>query len=58
MHNCLQYISRPNILGVGNFMSRHITKTPNSSPRLLASAIGVAISASSVAHMAQAAEET
>lgn len=39
-------------------MSRHITKTPNSSPRLLASAIGVAISASSVAHMAQAAEET
>ena len=39
-------------------MSRHITKTPNSSPRLLASAIGVAISASSVAHMAHAAEET
>ncbi len=39
-------------------MSRTITKAPISSPRLLASAIGVAISASSVAHMAQAAEET
>ncbi|MGU9855779.1 TonB-dependent receptor [Pseudomonas sp. LF245] len=39
-------------------MSRTSIKTPASSPRLLASAIGVALTASSAAHMAQAAEET
>jgi len=39
-------------------MSRTTLKTPASSPRLLASAIGVAISASSAAQLAQAAEET
>ena len=39
-------------------MSRQQLKIPVSSPRLLASAIGVAITASSAAHMAQAAEST
>lgn len=39
-------------------MSRTTLKTPASSPRLLASAIGVALGASSVAHLAQAAEDT
>lgn len=39
-------------------MPRTSIKTPASSPRLLASAIGVAISASSAAQMAQAAEDT
>jgi catecholate siderophore receptor len=39
-------------------MSRTTTKTPVASPRMLASAIGVALSASSVAHLAQAAEDT
>ncbi|PIB53092.1 TonB-dependent siderophore receptor [Pseudomonas sp. 2822-17] len=39
-------------------MSRTIIKTSASSPRLLASAIGVALGASSVAHLAQAAEDT
>ena len=39
-------------------MSRTIAKIPASSPRLLASAIGVALGASSVAHLAQAAEDT
>ena len=39
-------------------MSRTTTKIPASSPRMLASAIGVALSASSVAHLAQAAEDT
>ncbi|MFC6339291.1 TonB-dependent siderophore receptor [Pseudomonas sp. CCM 7891] len=39
-------------------MSRTSIKTPVNSPRLLASAIGVAISASSAAHLAQAAEDT
>ena len=39
-------------------MSRLTTKIPVSSPRLLASAIGVAITATSAAHMAQAAEST
>ncbi|MGE7812716.1 TonB-dependent receptor [Pseudomonas sivasensis] len=39
-------------------MSRTTLKTTASSPRLLASAIGVALGASSVAHMAQAAEDT
>ncbi|QJI31051.1 TonB-dependent siderophore receptor [Pseudomonas sp. ADAK18] len=39
-------------------MSRTSIKTPVNSPRLLASAIGVAISASSAAHLAQAAENT
>ena len=39
-------------------MPRTSIKTPASSPRLLASAIGVAISASSAAQLAQAAENT
>lgn len=39
-------------------MSRQQLKIPVSSPRLLASAIGVAITATSAAHMAQAAEST
>lgn len=39
-------------------MSRTTLKTPAGSPRLLASAIGVAISASSAAQLAQAAEDT
>ncbi|NWE13975.1 TonB-dependent receptor [Pseudomonas yamanorum] len=39
-------------------MPRTSIKTPASSPRLLASAIGVAISASAAAQMAQAAEDT
>ena len=39
-------------------MSRQPIKIPVSSPRLLASAIGVAITATSAAHMAQAAEST
>ena len=39
-------------------MSRTSIKTPASSPRLLASAIGVALTASSAAHMAQAADDT
>ena len=39
-------------------MSRQPLKIPVSSPRLLASAIGVAITATSAAHMAQAAEST
>ena len=39
-------------------MSRQLIKIPVSSPRLLASAIGVAITATSAAHMAQAAEST
>ncbi|KWU50272.1 TonB-dependent receptor [Pseudomonas palleroniana] len=39
-------------------MSRTTTKTPASSPRMLASAIGVALTAGSVAHLAQAAEAT
>ena len=39
-------------------MSRTSIKTPAGSPRLLASAIGVALGASSAAHMAQAAEDT
>ena len=39
-------------------MSRTSIKTPASSPRMLASAIGVALSASSAAHLAQAAEDT
>ncbi|WP_300727078.1 TonB-dependent siderophore receptor [Pseudomonas sp.] len=39
-------------------MSRQPLKIPVSSPRLLASAIGVAITATSAAHMAQAAENT
>ena len=39
-------------------MSRQKLKIPVSSPRLLASAIGVAITATSAAHMAQAAEST
>lgn len=39
-------------------MSRQPIKVPVSSPRLLASAIGVAITATSAAHMAQAAEST
>ncbi|MBF6026231.1 TonB-dependent siderophore receptor [Pseudomonas sp. P115] len=39
-------------------MSRTSIKTPASSPRLLASAIGVALTASSAAHLAQAAEDT
>lgn len=39
-------------------MSRTITKIPASSPRMLASAIGVALSASAIAHQAQAAEDT
>ncbi|XVO88276.1 TonB-dependent receptor [Pseudomonas palleroniana] len=39
-------------------MSRTTTKTPASSPRILASAIGVALTAGSVAHLAQAAEAT
>lgn len=39
-------------------MSRQHLKIPVSSPRLLASAIGVAITATSAAHMAQAAEST
>jgi catecholate siderophore receptor len=39
-------------------MSRTSIKTPASSPRLLASAIGVALTASSAAQLAQAAEDT
>lgn len=39
-------------------MSRQLPQSPVSSPRLLASAIGVAITASSAAHMAYAAEKT
>ncbi|KQB51901.1 ligand-gated channel protein [Pseudomonas endophytica] len=39
-------------------MSRQLIKIPVSSPRLLASAIGVAITATSASHMAQAAEST
>ena len=39
-------------------MSRTSIKTPASSPRMLASAIGVALTASSAAHLAQAAEDT
>src|SRR5471032_3105621 len=39
-------------------MSRTLLKTPASSPRMLASAIGVALSASSAAQLAQAAEST
>ena len=39
-------------------MSRTMLKTPASSPRMLASAIGVALSASSAAQLAQAAEST
>jgi len=39
-------------------MSRTSTKTSAGSPRMLASAIGVALSASSAAHLAQAAEDT
>ena len=39
-------------------MSRTSIKTPASSPRLLASAIGVALTASSAAHLAQAADDT
>ncbi|MCF5722066.1 TonB-dependent receptor [Pseudomonas syringae] len=39
-------------------MSRTSIKTPAGSPRLLASAIGVALTASSAAHLAQAAEDT
>jgi len=39
-------------------MSRQPSPLPVSSPRLLASAIGVAITAGSAAHMAQAAEDT
>ncbi|MCF5194532.1 TonB-dependent receptor plug domain-containing protein, partial [Pseudomonas sp. PA-6-1H] len=39
-------------------MSRTTLKTPASSPRMLASAIGVALSASSAAQLAQAAEST
>ena len=39
-------------------MSRQLIKIPVSSPRLLASAIGVAITATSAAHMVQAAEST
>ena len=39
-------------------MSRTTLKTTAGSPRLLASAIGVALGASSAAHMAQAAEDT
>ncbi len=39
-------------------MSRNSIKAPASSPRLLASAIGVALTAGSGAHMAQAAEDT
>ncbi|MBO4968077.1 MAG: TonB-dependent siderophore receptor [Pseudomonas sp.] len=39
-------------------MSRQQIKIPVSSPRLLASAIGVAITATSAGHMAQAAEST
>ena len=39
-------------------MSRTSIKTPASSPRLLASAIGVALTASSAAHLAQAGEDT
>ncbi|MES2871882.1 MAG: TonB-dependent siderophore receptor [Pseudomonadota bacterium] len=39
-------------------MSRQPIKIPVSSPRLLASAIGVAITATSAAHMVQAAEST
>lgn len=39
-------------------MSRQPSQLPVSSPRLLASAIGVAITATSAAHMAQAAENT
>ncbi|MCK9818293.1 TonB-dependent siderophore receptor [Pseudomonas sp. MAFF 302046] len=39
-------------------MSRHTPLSAVSSPRLLASAIGVALTAGSAAHLAQAAEET
>ncbi len=39
-------------------MSRQLIKIPVSSPRLLASAIGVALTATSASHMAQAAEST
>ncbi|WP_312491633.1 TonB-dependent receptor [Pseudomonas cremoris] len=39
-------------------MSRTSIKTPASSPRMLASAIGVALTASSAAQLAQAAEDT
>ncbi|MBO0492009.1 TonB-dependent siderophore receptor [Pseudomonas sp. Marseille-Q1929] len=39
-------------------MSRTSIKTPASSPRLLASAIGVALTAGSAAHLAQAADDT
>jgi catecholate siderophore receptor len=39
-------------------MSRQPSQLPVSSPRLLASAIGVAITATSAAHMAHAAENT
>ncbi|KPA88342.1 TonB-dependent siderophore receptor [Pseudomonas asplenii] len=39
-------------------MSRQQRQIPNGSPRLLASAIGMAITATSAAHLAQAAEET
>ncbi|QXI29409.1 TonB-dependent receptor [Pseudomonas vanderleydeniana] len=39
-------------------MSRQQRQTPTGSPRLLASAIGMAITATSAAHMVQAAEET
>jgi len=39
-------------------MSRQLPLSAVSSPRLLASAIGVALSAGSAAHLAQAAEDT
>ena len=39
-------------------MSRQLPQLPVSSPRLLASAIGVALTATSAAHMAHAAEKT
>ena len=39
-------------------MSRQLIKIPVSSPRLLASAIGVAMTATSAGHLAQAAEST
>ncbi|MFP3700668.1 hypothetical protein SB758_34910, partial [Burkholderia sp. SIMBA_013] len=52
------YIPPPQILGEGKNMSRQQPPSAVSSPRLLASAIGVAITAGSAGHMVQAAEET